>query len=299
MLTQFFGNYLLEKQVINSDQLIEALRHKHAAQQKVETLALNSGYITEEEVEDVHNMQSYTDNEFIELALHMGYLTVKQASELEEAQHFGYLFLGRAIVDLGFCSREKMVKLITDYEFEYQLSFSNCLNFDKDKLDDLIHKYYGFPDSDELNPAEFYAVLLLKNLIRFVGNDFRLSGRLEILPSLPDMLEVTQEMAGSFLSKTGIIGYKNFMEEFAGRYACEDLNSDVEFIEASLQDFLNLHNGLFIGILSNQFNQELSLTPPKINPMDKKVPSYQYILPIEFTFGTIYFCFNFQLPENV
>lgn len=292
MLTQFFGNYLLEKQIINSEQLLEALRHKHDTAQSLDSFAISSGYMTAEEVEDVHNMQTIKDVEFVRLALHMGYLTISQASELEEAQHFGYLLLGHAVIELGFCTQEEMSKIITDYEFDYQLSFSNCLSFDQDKIQEMIHHYYQFPDSDTVIPAEEYAVLLIRNLIRFVGDDFRLSGKLDKLPFLPSTLEVSQNFFGAITGKAAIVGYKDFLDAFANRYACEAIGEDEEYITAALEDFLNLHNGLFSVNLSSNHDMEIELSAPEKCDVDLEKLSYQYILPIEFTFGTIYFCFN-------
>lgn len=292
MLTQFFANYMLEKKIIDSEQLIHALRHKHNLNQSLDAIALSSGYMTEEEIEDVHNMQTAKDTEFVRLALHMGYLTMSQASELEEAQHFGYLLLGRAAVELGFCTKELMAQTIADYEFDYQLSFSDCLNFDKDKIEEMIHAYYQFPDSDTMQPAEEYAILLIRNLIRFVGDDFRLVGKLEELPALPSSKEVFQTISGAVNGKTAIIGYKDFLDAFADRYSCGELHGDEEYIVASLEDFLNLHNGLFMVNLSSAHDMEAELSPPEICDADFETLSYRYILPIEFTFGTIYFCFS-------
>ena len=76
MLTQFFGNYLLEKNIITSDQLLQALDRKHNTSQSLDALALSSGYMSKDEIEDVHNMQCVRDDEFVRLALHMGYLVV-------------------------------------------------------------------------------------------------------------------------------------------------------------------------------------------------------------------------------
>lgn len=292
MLTQFFANYLLEKHIIDSEQLIQALRYKHNLNQSLDTIALSSGYMTKEEIEDVHNMQTARDVEFVRLALHMGYLTMSQASELEEAQHFGYLLLGRAVVELGFCTKELMSQTIADYEFDYQLSFSDCLNFDKDKIEEMVHAYYQFPDNASVQPAEEYAVLLIRNLIRFVGDDFHLAGRLHALPAIPSSREVHQTISGAVNGKTAILGYTGFLDAFAERYACGELHGDREFIAASLEDFLNLHNGLFAVNLSSAHQLEAGLTPPEICDADFTAFSCRYILPIEFTFGTIYFCFD-------
>lgn len=292
MLTQFFGNYLLEKNIIDSDQLLKALSHKHDTSQSMDSLALSSGYMTKDEIEDVHNMQTIKDEEFVRLALHMGYLTISQASELEEAQHFGYLLLGRAVIELGYCSQETMAKVIADYEFDYQLSFSNCLNFDKEKIEEIVQNYYQFPDDGQVNPAKEYAVLLIRNLIRFIGDDFRLSGRISEIPSLPNMQEATQGIAGALPGETAIIGYKDFLDLFSNRYACEAAGEEDEYVVAALQDFLNLHNGLFSVNLSSKYDIEIELTPTGIRNINTEEVSYKYILPVEYTFGTVYLCFT-------
>ena len=56
MLTQFFGNYLLEKNIITSDQLLQALDRKHNTSQSLDALALSSGYMSKDEIEDVHKI---------------------------------------------------------------------------------------------------------------------------------------------------------------------------------------------------------------------------------------------------
>ena len=43
MLTQFFGNYLLEKHIVDSKQLLEALRYKHNNYETLDAIALSSG----------------------------------------------------------------------------------------------------------------------------------------------------------------------------------------------------------------------------------------------------------------
>ena len=174
-------------------------------------MALSLGYMTEEETEDVHNMQVIRDVEFTSMALQLNYLTPAQAAELEEAQHFGYLVLARSIIDLGFVKMEDMANAIADYEFDFQLSFSNSLNFDKEKIQEMIHKYYNFPDDEDMTPAEEYAIMLMHNIIRFIGDDFRLAGKLNKIPFVPNMEEDTQHITGDIKGGTAIICYNKFM----------------------------------------------------------------------------------------
>lgn len=291
MLTQFFGNYLVDKNVITSDQLLLALRHKHENNKTVAAMAVSSGYMTEEEVEDVKNMQQVKDIDFTALALELNYLTNSQAEELEKAHHFGYLLLARSIVELGFCTMEKMSNEIADYEFDYSLSFSSCMNFDEDKIQEMMHSYYQFPFDGEITPAEEYVVLLMRNIIRFVGDDFRMAGKLDTLPNIPDMCANVQYIAGGLKGKTAVIGYKEFIKKFANRYSGEELENE-EYVDAAIQDFLNQHNGLFSMLMSDNYDIEIELNVTQYQKMDESEHEYMYILPIEFTFGTVYFCFS-------
>lgn len=291
MLTQFFGSYLIDKNIINPQQLLEALRHKNAHSKRLGDLAVAAGYMSPEEAEEVHNMQTQSDKKFAEIAVHMGYLTVAQADELINAQHTGYLLLGNSIIALGFCSQDVITKAIADYEFDYQLSFSTILNSDNEKLTNMIQNYYCFP-KDSVSPVREYAALLLKNLIRFIGGDFRLLSKVESIPgNLPHMMEYHQTIAGGLRLNTSIIGYQDFMIQFASRYACDEFYELDEFADASLQDFLNLHNGIFTVNMSNEHGIECELSPTETKGYSSE-DTWQYILPIEFTFGTIYFCFS-------
>lgn len=291
MLTQFFGNYLVDNNLITSEQLIRALRYKHDNNKTMASMALSSGYMTQEEIEDVHNMQGIKDAEFTSLALEMNYLTQSQAVELDEANHFGYLLLARSVLELGFCSLEAMSNAVADYEFDFQLSFSNYLNYDKAKIKEMMHAYYKFPDDGQMTPAEEYANMLMRDIIRFVGDDFRIVGKVEQIPIVPGMLENVQCIQGELKGKTAIVGYKEFIEQFANRYAGEKLD-DEEYISCAVQDFLNQHNGLFCMNMSDEYDIEIELAPTESEKFDANNFGYNHILPIEFTFGLIYFCFS-------
>ncbi|MCX4269056.1 MAG: hypothetical protein OSJ62_10390 [Lachnospiraceae bacterium] len=290
MLTQFFGSYLIDKNIISSDQLLEALRYKNAHAKKLGDLAVSAGYMSKDESDEVHAMQTQSDKKFAEIAVHMGYLTVAQADELINAQHTGYLLLGNSLIELGFCSQETISKAIADYEFDYQLSFSTILNSDSDKQAEMIQNYYHFPETEDINPMKEYATLLLKDLIRFIGGDFRLLAKIDAIPdTLPNMIEIHQKLFGKHNFSTSIIGFQDFMIQFAARYACVEFDELDEFADASLQDFLNLHNGIYTVTMSNEHGMEYELSPTETTHYvgGRK---WDYILPIEFTFGTIYFC---------
>ena len=61
-----------------------------------------------------------------------------------------------------------------------------------------------------------------------------------------------------------------------------------EYVQASMEDFLNLHNGLFNVNISNSYNVELGLEPPVSG--EKQAISggaHMYIFPALFPFGVV------------
>ena len=134
--------------------------------------------------------------------------------------------------------------------------------------------------------------MLMHNIIRFIGDDFRLEGKINAIPYVPNMEENTQHIKGEFKGATAVVGYSEFMKEFAVRYSGED-DLEEEYISIAVQDFLNQHNGLFSMELSKTHDIEIELTATDGRKIDVDTTLYYlYILPVEFTFGVIYFCFS-------
>ena len=75
MFTQFFGNFLLNKGVLSSEQLLDALKEQSNAKIKLGTLAMHAGYMTANEVDNIVIMQTHQDRKFGELAVDNGYLS--------------------------------------------------------------------------------------------------------------------------------------------------------------------------------------------------------------------------------
>ncbi|MBQ6463725.1 MAG: chemotaxis protein CheX, partial [Pseudobutyrivibrio sp.] len=75
----------------------------------------------------------------------------------------------------------------------------------------------------------------------------------------------------------------------ASRYANEEFAEFDEYVIAALEDFLNLHNGLFIVNVSNDTSKTISLAPPEIT-MDGVLsgPNKCVDFPVAYPFGTIH-----------
>ena len=75
MFAQLFGYYLLDKNIISTDQLNEALVNKNIYKERLGSLFVESGYMTNEQVEYIHSEQKRFDKNMGDLAVFLGFLS--------------------------------------------------------------------------------------------------------------------------------------------------------------------------------------------------------------------------------
>lgn len=294
MYTQFFGNYLLNNGYITSEQLISALGHQQNGYVKLGFLAIHSGYMTSRQVEDVHICQTHNDKKFGEIAVEKGYLTEEQVEELLGAQKPDYLLFSQALEDLGYMDSNTFEKAFTGYREKYKLSEDDLHNSRNEKLFKVINEYYNLSDTDLSKYFIQYIVLLFNNLIRFIGKDFTPHAA-KLIDNIPQghcayqTITADKPVTSYYLSDNGTL------LSFASRYAHEDFPEIDEYVEASVEDFLNLHNGLFITTMSNEYKLELALEPPvTTDNLTPKENVIYYEIPVTFSFGTVNFIIERQ-----
>jgi len=135
-----------------------------------------------------------------------------------------------------------------------------------------------------------YVVLLLKNLVRFVGDDFTLLDADDSVKKMP-YASITQGIRGEFDSDMAIVfDDKDAMIKFGCRFSNEEFGDDeMEYIEAAACDFINIHNGLFTVNVSNERNLELTLTPPDVCNDGYGIEGEVIVFSVQYTFGVIRF----------
>lgn len=290
MYTQFFGNFLISKGIINSDQLMEALQIQSSTHQKLGTLAIHAGYMSANEVEDVYIMQTHYDKRFGELAIKLGYLTQKQVNELLTIQLPAYMKLGQTLIDKGLLSNLDLENLIAEYRAAYEIYDLDLLTEQQEVVNKLLSNFCSQENIESTNQIIPYLTLFFNNLIRFIGEDFT-PLHIISMPEVPIDFCVSQQIEDTIISaldmnqKTAIA--------FANRYVDENFTEFDEYVLASMEDFLNLHNGLYTVNMSNEFSLDLKLQPPLEQENTTLTTGRPfYLLPITFPFGTIKFIFS-------
>lgn len=270
MFTQLFGHYLLNKNIITSEQLAKALEVKSNTSAKLGALAIDAGYMNAAQVEEVHSEQKRVDKRIGDIAVEMGFLTHAQVDELLSKQKTANIVLGQALIDLGYLTNQQFEDALSAYKAS--ASFAGDENGDASLAEDLVSIFDLENDEDKDFYIE-YIMLLTRNAIRFIGDDFVLAGCTKNTVMKFEHL-CSQDLTGKIGAFTAIGGDAKAFTALAARYAVDssdEEDGDIdefglfeqvdEFVEACVGEFLNLQNGLFAVNMSNAHNIELDLTP--------------------------------------
>lgn len=236
MFSQSFGNYLLNNNYLTKDEVLKALEITGETHVKIGVLAINSGKISPKQVEEITDEQKRSDKRFGEIAIDKGYIS---ANELDQmlSQQKGHLVLMQAILDLDYMSMEEIDKVLKEYTEKYHINTSNTNGV----LEEIIRSYTG-----DNNFHFEYVYLMMKNINRFMDSVVVLGDSTVIKKY--DVPIISQEIRGEEAAKTYIV-----LSRGALNHAVAVLNKDGLDIEDNeiLEEFLNLHNGLFIVNKSN------------------------------------------------
>jgi len=289
MFAQFFANFLLEENYIQKRQLIEGLKKTKNSRVKLGVLAIDAGYLTSVQVEKIHARQAQVDKRIGDIAVDLGYLTNAQVEELLSNQPARYLLLSQSLLDKDYMSNSQIEEALTKFKSKYDLSEEDMSDSQNgNKINRIIKSFYKLDDSVSSEYITTYIKLLLNNLIRFIGDDFVTVGPERTVLS-DDDIKVSQRISGEFSTTTFIQTDEISLLQFVSRYAEEDIPVLDEYSIAAAQDFLNLHNGLFMVKMSNDSNIELKLSPPEITDDEISHEKLYVSIPIMLTFGNINF----------
>jgi hypothetical protein len=118
MSAKFFGQYLLEKGRISSQQLVDGLEYQKSISSPMGALALEHGLLTADQVKMILGRQLKNEKRFGELAVSLGLLAHAQVDELLQAQSSHKLLLGEALMVKGYISVETLERELREYKRE-------------------------------------------------------------------------------------------------------------------------------------------------------------------------------------
>ena len=288
MFAQFFGSYLINEKLITKDQFLHILSKKNSTMLKLGAVAINKGYMNYDQVERIHEIQKIQDKKIGIIAVEEGYLTSNQVIELLNEQKSEYVVLCQILIDEGIINYNQFYEIIEKYKENY-LVLDGEEQENKVEINKFLEAFYDFSEVENKDLFLRYFLLLINNLIRFIGDDFIISDvSKKVFKGYRYILY--QDIKGKINIKSIFSSTENTLLSFASRFAKEEFTIIDEYVEASICDFLNIHNGLFIVNVSNKDSIELTLSPPL---KEKKEQDLEAIfINIHYTFGNFDFIVN-------
>ncbi len=289
MFSQFFGNYLLNQNLVTPAQLTEGIQEVQKIHKKIGELAVRYGYLTEEQVEQIHILQTTNDKRFGELVVECGYMNEVEMEKLLALQHNDYELLCKVLIDNKALTKADCTHALNEFKANYKLDDLDSLTLlQTTKINILINDFYNLTQLDHAPVFMKYLTLLFNNITRFIGSDF--TPYKEFIMTEPTNLKYfSQNITGSFSACSAVYASEETFIGMASRYAQEEFTEFDEYVQASICDFLNLHNGLFTVNASNDMQLELMLEPPLEDTCELDFSTTVYCIPISFSFGTVNF----------
>jgi CheY-specific phosphatase CheX len=261
MIPKFFGQYLLEKEVLDKDQLIEAINYQKSKILKLGEIAVQHGFLSEKQVAKIHNEQKRTDMRFGDLSVSMGFLTEKQLEEIITIQKNNHIYLGEAIIACGHLDKAKLDMELKLFKDEQQ----SIPPIEVMIKEDVPNKSLVEVSAD-----------LTEKLFRRVGDMISKSGQLRIERGAFDNLGVASSLDfhGDITARYIINVSWEIGQEIAKKtFKKDDLPFDEELIRDTLSEFVNIVCG---NIRSKMIERgtKLEFQPPitYLDKVDKKIP---------------------------
>ena len=224
MFTQYFGQYLLNKNYLTPQQLHEALEVQKETRLKLGVLAVNAGYMTADQADEVNESQKKIDKRFGELAVDMGYLKEEQVEELLSSQKFGHLLLGQALVDKGYMTLQEFEKSINEYKKDYSISDEEFDAIQRDDVEKMINRLIKIEASKDEELLKSYLALFARNLIRFIDTEVIVSDVVK-LEEYNCKFVAKQSVEGEIALTTYIEAEEDSFIKFASKFAEEELTA--------------------------------------------------------------------------
>lgn len=298
MFSQFFGNYLLEKDYITSEELQKVLEIQSETRVKLGILAVNMGYMNASEVKKVHNRQAHEDKLFGEIAVELGYMSESELKKVLSMQKKEHHLMAQTLVDEKILTMEELEEAYKGYREENDLTEEEFNALKEGDVEQIVGIFLDFSPEEERELYKKYATLLVKNIVRFITGQLRIKKFKRIKEYSVDK-GVFQKIHGDHSFFTAVLADADNFVTFADQYADMKIDSPGELADDSAAEFLNLQNGIFLVNCSDE-GIELEMEPQ--GSLQKETLEFPYkanLITIELDFGEVDFIITARGSEKI
>ncbi len=264
MVEYILGNYLVETAKITKEQLIQSLADRDTVRVKLGLIAVAEGMMTLDQTAEVNRLQALMDQRFGDIAIQKGYLTDEQVGKLLKKQGSAYLSFIQTLVDSEYLDMEDVDLVVNSFRLinGYSNSEMDALKSDEaERIVPLFIPEEGKQFADLISTA-------VKTLIRLIDRHVYI-GKAEMVTSFPEKDMVSQSMQGDGGFVSCFSEGNGALLHVCSVYGQEDFDQlDLDSLDAA-GELLNCINGLFASGLSRN-GKFLELMPPDYTDVTAK-----------------------------
>lgn len=252
MVEYLLGNYLVEVGRLSEEQLESVIAKMDAVRVKLGLLAVAERMMTIEQADEVNRFQATMDKRFGDIAVERGYLTEEQISNLLKKQGNTYLAFAQVLVDEKLLQLQDLEEVMDDFQQKNGFTKSDMEDLRSDDPDRIVPLF--------LPPEAMFfkdiTGVLVRTMIRCIDRHVYV-GKAELKNELSVKESAFQKIAafsapvsGYKALETGLAEEDGGLAVIAAAYCRESLPLEKEDMLDAAGEFLNCVNGLYATSLS-------------------------------------------------
>lgn len=297
MYAQLFGNYLIGNEIITNKQLVDAMELASKSSLGLEAKLIHAGLVSGKDVEAALVECKNFDFKLEDILVRDELVSNDTLLGLDGYDAPRYLILGQALVESGALTWSSFENALVDYQSDNEIFELDLDPTQKKEVAKLVETLFDVVQKPLTGDTVLYIELLFNNLSQYIGDDYTVLTPTNV-PEYPLNYCVLQSLSGPLCINSYLDMEKDVALAFASRYTGEKYTEHNDYVSASVEDFLNLQNGLYIVNMSNDYNMELHLDPPFTSEDGVLLDDNDtFLLPVIYPFGQLNFLINVTYPD--
>lgn len=257
MVEYILGNYLVESNMISSENLNAVLEQMNAVRVKLGLIAVAEGFMTTEQAEIVNKLQITCDKRFGDIAVEQGYLTNEQVGKLLQEQGNTYFMFVQTLVDLELLEMDEVDGILDEFKKIKGYTNTELEDIKSDDVDRIIPLYL----TADTKKYQELAGVAIRTIIRLIDRRVYI-GEATIIKDAKFKAMVSQKLQGENSLTVALAEKNGALLELCSIFGQEVFESlDEDALDAA-GEFINCLNGLYASARSRA-GEFLELFPPE------------------------------------
>ncbi len=251
MAVKFFGQFLLEKGAVSSEDLLKAIDLQESKNLKFGATALSMGLLNREDFGRIHSAQRTEDLRFGDMAAKLGILTESQVEQVLTKQKNNHIYIGEALLSVGALTKEQLSEHLRAFK-EDQSPYTSA-------------RVMVPRTVPEAKLWEMFADLTYKMLIRVVNLEFRPGPCEEVTAFDPADVVVAMDFSGTVSGRYLLSVPAEVQLRIAKAILDEEDVSEEpeEVLEDTVMEFANIVLGN-VAAKGAQMGKNIDINPPEV-----------------------------------